>query len=242
MIGIVKVALNRPLTFIVMAILIAIVGSLAALRTPVDIFPNIRIPVIAAAWKYSGLPPEDMAGRIISPYERVLTTTVNDIDHIESQSLPGHRHRQDLFPARCRHPHRHRAGHLGLADRAQPDAAGHDPAADPELQRVDRADPAARPVGQGPVRTAVVRPRPESDPPGAGHRSGRSPCPIRRAAGRGRSRSTSIRCAAVQGTVGAGRRRRDRRAEPDQPGRLRQDRLDSSTACASTTRRARSRS
>ncbi len=89
MIGIVKVALNRPLTFIVMAILIAIVGSLAALRTPVDIFPNIRIPVVAAAWKYSGLPAEDMANRIITPYERVLTTTVNDIDHIESQSLQG---------------------------------------------------------------------------------------------------------------------------------------------------------
>ncbi|HEY0595191.1 efflux RND transporter permease subunit [Sphingopyxis sp.] len=89
MIGIVKVALHRPLTFIVMAILIAIVGSLAALRTPVDIFPNIRIPVVAAAWKYSGLPAEDMANRIITPYERVLTTTVNDIDHIESQSLQG---------------------------------------------------------------------------------------------------------------------------------------------------------
>ncbi|MET0238820.1 MAG: efflux RND transporter permease subunit [Sphingobium sp.] len=89
MIGIVKIALNRPLTFIVMAILIAIIGMLAAVRTPVDIFPNIRIPVIAVAWQYSGLPPEDMANRIVSPYERVLTTTVNDIEHIESQSLQG---------------------------------------------------------------------------------------------------------------------------------------------------------
>ena len=89
MIGIVKIALHRPLTFIVMAILIAIVGILTALRTPVDIFPNIRIPVIAVAWQYSGLPPEDMANRIIGPYERVLTTTVNDIEHIESQSLQG---------------------------------------------------------------------------------------------------------------------------------------------------------
>jgi len=89
MIGIVKVALHRPLTFIVMAILIAIAGILAAARTPVDIFPNIRIPVIAVAWQYAGLPPEDMADRIVGPYERVLTTTVNDIDHIESQSLQG---------------------------------------------------------------------------------------------------------------------------------------------------------
>lgn len=89
MIGIVKVALNRPLTFIVMAILIAIVGIMAAVRTPVDIFPNIRIPVIAVAWQYSGLPPEDMSNRIVTPYERVLTTTVNDIEHIESQSMQG---------------------------------------------------------------------------------------------------------------------------------------------------------
>jgi CzcA family heavy metal efflux pump len=89
LIGIVKVALNRPLTFIVMAILIAIVGLMAAFRTPVDIFPNIRIPVIAVAWQYAGLPPEEMGNRIISPYERVLTTTVNDIEHIESQSMQG---------------------------------------------------------------------------------------------------------------------------------------------------------
>jgi CzcA family heavy metal efflux pump len=88
-IGIVRVALSRPLTFIVMAILVAIVGVLAAVRTPVDIFPDIKVPVIAAAWQYSGLSPDDMAGRIISPYERVLSTTVNDIDHIESQSMPG---------------------------------------------------------------------------------------------------------------------------------------------------------
>ncbi|WP_277970155.1 efflux RND transporter permease subunit [Sphingomonas echinoides] len=89
MIGIVRVALMRPLTFIVMAILIAIVGVLATIRTPVDIFPDIRVPVIATAWQYSGLSPDEMSGRIITPFERVLTTTVNDIDHIESQSLPG---------------------------------------------------------------------------------------------------------------------------------------------------------
>jgi CzcA family heavy metal efflux pump len=89
MIKIVQVALQRPLTFIVMAILIAVMGAIAAFRTPVDIFPNIGIPVVAVAWQYAGLPPQDMSDRIITPYERVLTTTVNDIEHIESQSFQG---------------------------------------------------------------------------------------------------------------------------------------------------------
>ena len=89
MIGIVRIALQRPLTFIVMAMLMLMVGILAALRTPVDIFPEIRVPVIAVAWNYTGLPPQEMSGRIVTPFERVLTTTVNDIEHIESQSLPG---------------------------------------------------------------------------------------------------------------------------------------------------------
>jgi len=89
MIGIVRIALQRPLTFIVMAVLILIGGVLSAFRAPVDIFPDIRVPVIAVAWTYTGLPPDEMSGRIITPYERVLTTTVNDIDHIESQSLSG---------------------------------------------------------------------------------------------------------------------------------------------------------
>ena len=89
MIQIVRVALTRPLTFIVMAIVIAIAGILGALRTPVDIFPDIRIPVIAVAWQYAGLSPADMSARIVTPDERMLTTTVNDIEHIESQSLQG---------------------------------------------------------------------------------------------------------------------------------------------------------
>src|SRR6201996_9168898 len=86
---IVRVALERPLTFIVMAILIAVFGPLAAISMPTDIFPDIRIPVIGVAFQYTGLSPDEMAGRIISPYERGLTTTVNDIEHIESTSIPG---------------------------------------------------------------------------------------------------------------------------------------------------------
>jgi len=88
LVGIVRIALSRPLTFIVMAILILILGVLSVLRMPVDIFPDIRLPVIAIAWTYNGLSPEDVAGRVITPYERALNSTVNDIEHIESQSLP----------------------------------------------------------------------------------------------------------------------------------------------------------
>jgi len=86
---IVRVALERPLTFIVMAILIVIAGPIAAMQMPTDIFPDIKIPVIGVAFQYTGLSPDEMAGRIISPYERALTTTVNDIEHIESTSIPG---------------------------------------------------------------------------------------------------------------------------------------------------------
>ena len=89
MTAVVRLALTRPYTFVVMAILVMIFGALAAFRTPTDIFPNIRIPVISVVWSYTGLSPDDMVGRIISPYERTLSTTVNDIEHIESQSLPG---------------------------------------------------------------------------------------------------------------------------------------------------------
>ncbi len=86
MLAIVRIALSRPYTFIVAALLILIIGALAALRMPVDIFPSINIPIIGVAWQYQGLPPDQMAGRIITPFERALTTTVNDIEHIEANS------------------------------------------------------------------------------------------------------------------------------------------------------------
>jgi multidrug efflux pump subunit AcrB len=86
MIAIVRIALRRPYTFVVLALLILIVGPLAALRTPVDIFPDIRIPVVAVIWQYTGLPPDQMAGRMTTQFERTLTTTVNDIEHIEANS------------------------------------------------------------------------------------------------------------------------------------------------------------
>ena len=89
LVDIVKVALQRPYTFIVLALLLLIVGPLAAMRTPTDIFPDIKIPVIAVAWQYTGLPPEDMSGRISTLFQRALTTTVNDIEHIEANSYAG---------------------------------------------------------------------------------------------------------------------------------------------------------
>ena len=87
---IVQVALRRPYTFIVLAFFIAIFGSLAALRTPTDIFPSINIPVVSVVWSYSGLLPRDMSDRIIYYYERQLTSQVNGIEHLESQSLNGY--------------------------------------------------------------------------------------------------------------------------------------------------------
>ena len=86
MLAIVRIALSRPYTFVVAALLILLLGTFAALRMPVDIFPNIDIPIIAVAFQYQGLPPDQMAGRIITPFERALTTTVNDIEHIEANS------------------------------------------------------------------------------------------------------------------------------------------------------------
>jgi CzcA family heavy metal efflux pump len=89
MIALVRIALSRPYTFVVLALLLLIMGPLAALRTPTDIFPDIRIPVIGVVWQYTGLPPDQMAGRITSPFQRALTTTVNDIEHIVANSYNG---------------------------------------------------------------------------------------------------------------------------------------------------------
>src|SRR3954447_3466603 len=86
---IVALALRRPYTFIVMAIVILILTPITILRTPTDIFPDIDIPVVSVVWFYSGLSPEDMANRVVANSERGITTTVNDIEHMESQSVYG---------------------------------------------------------------------------------------------------------------------------------------------------------
>src|SRR5579863_8116335 len=86
---IVRLALSRPYTFVVMAIFIMLLTPLVLLRTPTDIFPNIDIPVISLVWTYTGLEPQEMEQRITTGVERGITTLVNDVEHIESQSLPG---------------------------------------------------------------------------------------------------------------------------------------------------------
>ena len=113
MIALVRIALRRPYTFVVLALAILIIGPLAALRTPVDIFPEIRIPVIAIIWGYTGLQPDQMAGRIVTQFQRGLTTTVNDIEHIEATSYNGLGIIKVFFQPERRYPHRQRADHRG---------------------------------------------------------------------------------------------------------------------------------
>ncbi|GAB3453387.1 efflux RND transporter permease subunit [Massilia terrae] len=89
LLGLVRVALRRPYTFVVLALALLILGPLAAMRTPTDIFPEIKMPVIAVAWQYTGLPPDQMSGRVSTLFQRSLTTTVNNIEHIESNTYSG---------------------------------------------------------------------------------------------------------------------------------------------------------
>ena len=86
---IVRLALRRPYTFAVFAILLLLIGAFSILSMPTDIFPNINIPVVSVVWQFTGLSAEEMANRIVANSERGMTTTVNDIEHIESQSLNG---------------------------------------------------------------------------------------------------------------------------------------------------------
>src|SRR3984885_3867227 len=85
----VRVALSRPYTFVVLALMVLVMSVVAISRTPTDIFPNINIPVIAVDWTYTGLNPEELEGRLTSVYERVLTVAVDNIQHIESTTVSG---------------------------------------------------------------------------------------------------------------------------------------------------------
>src|ERR1035438_7080307 len=84
---IVRLALRRPYTFVVFALLVLILGVFSIETLPTDIFPNIDIPVVTVIWGYNGLSAQELSSRIVTPSERVMTSTVNDIEHIESQSL-----------------------------------------------------------------------------------------------------------------------------------------------------------
>ena len=144
---IVRLALRRPYTFAVLALLLMIPGPIAVFNTPTDIFPNINIPVIAMVWQYTGFSPEQMADRITTLSERSLTTTVNDIEHIESQSLNGIAVIKIFFQ-----PH----ANIGAAiaqvvaigtGTGPAVAAGNDAPLHHPLQRFERADPAAWALG-----------------------------------------------------------------------------------------------
>ncbi len=192
---IVKIALDRPYTFIVLALLILILSPLVILRTPTDIFPNINIPVIAVVWTYTGLNPEEMEGRITTSYERSLTTLVDNIQHIESTSYNGISVVKIFLQP---------GASLDTAN-AQVTAAsqlllrqmppGTAAAGDPQLQRVQRADPATGLSGDRHVRTAAQRSRPQfpAHPTGHGAGGGRSVSVWRQAAA-GDDRLSIRRC------------------------------------------------
>ena len=153
----VRVALQRPYTFVVMAMLIVILGVFTILRMPTDIFPDIDIPVISVIWNYGGLPAEEMEKRIVTNYERVLTTTVNDIEHIESQSLTGVAVIKIFFQPGANIE----AATAQVTAISQPivraDAARRDAAVHHPLQRVERADPAGRARERLAQRAAALR-------------------------------------------------------------------------------------
>src|SRR5437763_2958873 len=86
---IVRLALRRPYTFVVLSLMLFILAPVVISRTPTDIFPNIDIPVVSVIWQYAGLSAQDISERIVYVSERTLTTTVNNIEHIESQSMNG---------------------------------------------------------------------------------------------------------------------------------------------------------
>ncbi len=152
---IVRVALDRPYTFVVLALLILILSPLAILATPADIFPNINIPVIAVGWTYTGLNPEEIEGRITTVYERVLTTLVDNIQHIESTTYSGLAIVKIFLQPGASLDTANAQVTAAVADPAPPAAARHAAAAGPQLQRVQRADPATWPVRPGSVRAGT---------------------------------------------------------------------------------------
>ena len=157
MLAIVRIALNKPYTFVVLAMVIVIFGVTAALRTPIDIFPNIGIPVVAVVWTYDGLPADDMSKRVIYYYERTLSSQVNDIEHIELQSLPRYGIVKVFFQ-----PGVNINGALAQTTAASQTVLkylphGHHAALRSQLQRFERSGHPTRSVKQGAVAGAAIR-------------------------------------------------------------------------------------
>ena len=143
MLAIVRIALSRPYTFVVMAMLIVIFGVTAAIKTPTDIFPNIGIPVVAVVWTYNGLPPDDMSGRVVYYYERTLSARSTTSSTSSPSRLPA------MAWSRCSSsPTSTSIPALAQITAASQTVlkllpAGHHPALRSELQRFERADPSA---------------------------------------------------------------------------------------------------
>ena len=137
---IVLLALRRPYTFVVAALLLVLLTPLILMRTPTDIFPAINIPVISIIWQYTGLDAKQFEQRITYTHERILTVTVNNIQHIESTSYNGISRGESVSTAGCFRGFRRRPDHRFRPDRFASDAAGHATAVDHPIQRVLGAD------------------------------------------------------------------------------------------------------
>ncbi len=146
---IVRLALRRPYTFVVLSLMLFILAPVVISRTPTDIFPNIDIPVISVIWQYAGLSAQDISERIVYVSERQLTTTVNNVEHIESQSMNGIAVVKIFFQ-----PHANVDSAMAQvtgehANVAAANAPGCDAAAHHHLQRLHCADSAAGVFGRG---------------------------------------------------------------------------------------------
>ena len=170
---IVRLALRRPYTFVVMAMLIVLLGAVTILRMPTDIFPDIDIPVICGRLAATrACRPRRWSSASSSNYERALTTTVNDIEHIESQSLDGVGVVKIFFQPDAKIEAATAQVTAISQTAAQAVAAGHDAAADHPVQRLQRADPPARARERHALGAGALRPRAELPPQRARHRAG----------------------------------------------------------------------
>ena len=140
---IVRLALRRPYTFVVLSMLIALLGIGSAIETPKDIFPYINIPVVTIVWTYSGLTPAEMEGRVVTVCERALTTTVNDMEHTESESYQGVSVIKVYFQPTVQIVHGAGADYVDRADDPAGAAAGVVSAVRDQVRRLVGADCAA---------------------------------------------------------------------------------------------------
>ena len=170
---IVRLALRRPYTFVVMAILIAILGGTAIVTMPVDIFPYIDIPIVSVLWVYQGLSPEEMEKRVVTNFERSLTSNVNDIEHIESQAYNGYAVVRIYFHPNVKIDMAVAQVTATMQTLAPADAARNVPGQYSEVRCRQRPHPAVGPFEQDSARTGDLRPRQQLHPDAARHRAGR---------------------------------------------------------------------